>query len=132
MTKLIVNISYEPLKNMNFAFMFTFHITVGIISYQQYFYYIIVLLKNLYRMPIALVVVSSNFRDKCFGSESLFFASCVTLGMSFISSEAQFPYKQNGVYIKTDNCWERQMRKCLKLLAWCLAWGKPWYILGIQ
>ena len=48
-------------------------------------------------MPIALVV--TEVYNRGFKSESLPFASCVTLGMSFISSEAQLPYKQSrGMY----------------------------------
>lgn len=53
-------------------------------------------------MPVALVLISGSFRDSS-GSEYLSFATCVTLGMPFISSEAQFPYKQSRGYVKTDN-----------------------------
>ena len=48
-------------------------------------------------MPIALV--GTELYSRGFKSESLPFAGCVTLGMSFISSEAQLPYKQSrGMY----------------------------------
>lgn len=53
-------------------------------------------------MPIALVISRSS-KDRSSGSESLPFASCVTLGMLFISNEAQFLYKQSRSCIKTDN-----------------------------
>lgn len=75
-TKLAANISYEPLKIMNFSFYV--HLShIGIISVNMFSLRPFSCSKFLLRMPIALVVTELSNRG--FKSESLPFASCVTL-----------------------------------------------------
>lgn len=73
-TKLAANISYEPLKIMNFSFYV--HLShIGIISYEQYFHCILLLLK----IPIKNAYSSSGYR--ALATEVLSLSLCLLLAV---------------------------------------------------
>lgn len=84
-TKLMVNISHEPFKN--YELYFYGHLSHN--CWDNLLPIVFSLYLLLLKKPV--VVLTRSSRDECSGSKSPPFASCVTLGMSFISFKAHFP-----------------------------------------